>query len=139
MLQSHSQGPSYLGPNRERRGWKEQLIHIHVLVIAGGRVLVISGNVELSALLDRDVLVTDRVTGTDLGSFLLDVNQAFKRRQTTTRELRTYGIKGNGEGTTSLGLLRLSGIVDDGLVVLALGESIVFQRWFEKIRTSYEP
>ena len=44
--------------------------HLHILIIAGIGVLLISGDVDLLALADREVLVTAGVTGTDFGSFL---------------------------------------------------------------------
>lgn len=42
----------------------------HVLVVTGGGILLIGGDVELVALLDGDVLVVDGVSGTDLRTFL---------------------------------------------------------------------
>jgi hypothetical protein len=76
---------------------------LHVLVITGCGVLLISSDVDLSAGRDRDVLVTNSVTGTDL---------------------RALGIQSNGNLPTLLNLLSLAGIVDNGLVVFvgAVGE-----------------
>jgi hypothetical protein len=43
---------------------------LHILVIASSLVLVVSSDVENMASLDGEVLVVDRVSGTDFGSFL---------------------------------------------------------------------
>jgi hypothetical protein len=42
----------------------------HVLVIGGGGILLVGGDVELVTSLDGNVLVSDSVSGTDLRSFL---------------------------------------------------------------------
>lgn len=70
---------------------------LHVLVVTGSGVGLISGDVEDVAHGDGDILVADSVTGTDL---------------------RTLGVESNGQRTTSLDASGLTGMVDDGLVVL---------------------
>ena len=70
---------------------------LHVLIVTSGGIGFISGDVELSASLDGDISIADRVTGTDL---------------------RALGVKGNGEGTASLDTGSLTGVVDNRLVVL---------------------
>lgn len=70
---------------------------LHVLVITGSGVGLVSGDVEDVAHGDGDILVADSVTGTDL---------------------RTLGVESNGQRTTSLNTGSLAGMVDDRLVVL---------------------
>jgi hypothetical protein len=70
---------------------------LHVLIITGSGICLISGDVEHGALTDGDILVTDGVTGTDLGAL---------------------GVEGNGERATDLGAGGLTRVVNDRLVVL---------------------
>ena len=79
------------------------VVDVHVLVVGGGSVLLIGGDVQDGAGLDRDIGVTDSVTCADLGAL---------------------GVKSNGERATGLCPLGLARVVDDRLVVLvrAVGE-----------------
>jgi hypothetical protein len=79
------------------------VVDVHVLGVGGGGVLLVGGDVELGAGGDGDVLIVGGVASADL---------------------RALGVEGDGNGTASLGLLGLAGVVDDGLVVLvaAVGE-----------------
>jgi hypothetical protein len=70
---------------------------LHVLIVTGGGVCLIGGDVEDGAFLDGEILVTDGVTGTDLGAL---------------------SVEGNGERTASLETGGLTGVVNDRLVVL---------------------
>lgn len=88
---------------------------LHVLVVGGGGILIIGGDVELVALLDRDILIVGGVSGTDLGTFLRRSQFGDRDRP---RDRRTYGIESNGERTSDLGLGGLTGVVDNRLVVL---------------------
>lgn len=81
--------------------------------------MIIGGDVDLSAHLDGEVLVADGVTGTDLGAL---------------------GVEGNSQRAARLGASSLTGIVDDGLVVLdAKGQRTSTAFMESKILTSYEP
>jgi hypothetical protein len=73
------------------------VVDVHVLVVAGGGVLLIGGNIQDCAGLDRDIGIANSVTCADL---------------------RALGVEGNGERATSLGPLGLTRVVDNGLVVL---------------------
>jgi hypothetical protein len=46
-------------------------VYLHVLVVAGGSILLVSGDVEFMAGFDRNVLVADGVSGTNFRSFLM--------------------------------------------------------------------
>jgi hypothetical protein len=70
---------------------------LHVLIIGSSGVCLISGDVEHGARRDGVVLVTDGVTGTDLGAL---------------------GVEGNGDRATSLDTGSLASVVNDRLVVL---------------------
>lgn len=87
----------------------------HVFVVTGGGILLIGGDVELMTLLDGDVLVVDGVSGTDLRTFLRGGVSGVLETEIL---FATYGVKSNGKGTALLSLLSLTGVVDDGLVVL---------------------
>lgn len=64
-------------------------IYRHVLVIAGICIFLIRRDVELVPLLDGNVLVAHRVTGTDLGTFLRSqVNTRSTTQATTQQNLR---------------------------------------------------
>lgn len=67
---------------------------LHVLSRALSLVLLIGGNVEDGTGGDGKILIVLGVTGTDL---------------------RTLGVKGNGNRTAGLDLLSLASIVNDGL------------------------
>ena len=67
------------------------------------------------ARLDRNVLVADGVSGTDFRSFLQCLLVLFNPEKAP---VQTYGIKSNGEGTSGLDSGGLTGVVDNGLVVL---------------------
>jgi hypothetical protein len=77
--------------------------NLHVLVVAGSSILLIGGDVDLGTGRDGDISITGGVTGSDLW---------------------TLGVKGDGDLTTGLNSLGLTGVVNDGLVVLvgAVGE-----------------
>lgn len=70
---------------------------LHVLIIRSSGVCLIGGDVEHGTLLDGEILVTDGVTGTDLGAL---------------------GVESNGERATSLDTGGLARVVNDRLVVL---------------------
>lgn len=70
---------------------------LHVLIVTGGGVGVVGGDVQLVAALDGDVGIANGVTSTDLGAL---------------------GVKGDGQRTTSLDASGLTGVVDHRLVVL---------------------
>lgn len=70
---------------------------LHVLIIRSSGVCLIGGDVQHGALLDGVVLVTDGVTGTDLGAL---------------------GVKGNSERASNLDTGSLASVVNDRLVVL---------------------
>lgn len=76
---------------------------LHVLIVTGGGVCLIGGDVEDGAFLDGEILVTDGVTGTDLGAL---------------------SVEGNGERTASLETGGLTGVVNDRLVVLRTCQQI---------------
>lgn len=80
---------------------------LHVLIIRSSGVCLIGGDVEHGALLDGEILVTDGVTGTDLGAL---------------------GVEGNGERATSLDTGGLARVVNDRLVVLQTKSVKVFIR-----------
>ena len=70
--------------------------HIHVLAVGSRSILVIGGDVHLGSRRDGNILIAVCITSSDLGAF---------------------GVKSNGDLTSLLDLLSLSGIVNDGLVV----------------------
>jgi hypothetical protein len=70
---------------------------LHVLIVTGGGVGLVGGDVKLVADLDGDVGITNGVTSTDLGAL---------------------GVKGDGQRTASLDTSSLTGVVDNRLVVL---------------------
>jgi hypothetical protein len=74
-----------------------QMVVLHVLIVRSSGVCLIGGDVEHGTLLDGVVLVTDGVTGTDLGAL---------------------GVEGNGKRATSLDTGGLASVVNDRLVVL---------------------
>ena len=78
---------------------------LHVLIITGSGVRLIGGDVEDGALLDREILVTDGVTGTDFGAL---------------------GVKGNSERAASLDTGSLARVVNDRLVVLQTSQREFF-------------
>lgn len=43
---------------------------LHVLLVAGGGILLVGGDVDLGTGADGEVLVVDGVTGSDLRTFL---------------------------------------------------------------------
>ena len=90
----------------------------HVLVITGIGICLVRGDNELVAFLDRNVLVVGGVSGTDLRSFLPRESECALRSDCKRYVGQTHGVKSNGEGTAGLGLFGLTGVVDDGLVVL---------------------
>lgn len=73
------------------------IMFLHVLIIRSSGVCLIGGDVEHGALLDGEVLVTDGVTGTDLGAL---------------------GVERNSERASDLETGSLASVVNDGLVVL---------------------
>lgn len=79
------------------------VVDVHVLVVGGGSVLLIGGDVQNGASLDRDIGIANSVTCADLGAL---------------------GVERNGKRATSLCPLGLTRVVDDRLVVLvrAVGE-----------------
>jgi hypothetical protein len=91
---------------------------LHVLVITGSGIGLISGDVKDGALRNREILVIDGVTGTDLG---------------------TLGVKGNGERTASLDTGSLARVVNDRLVVLQISQRESAFDVGSKELTSYEP
>lgn len=90
----------------------------HVLVITGVGICLVRGDNELVTFLDRNVLVVGGVSSTDLRSFLPRGSEYVLRSNRERYEGQTHGVKSNGKGTTGLGLLGLTGVVDHGLVVL---------------------
>jgi hypothetical protein len=80
-----------------RSGVYKIWINLHVLLVACGGILVISGDVDLGTGRDGQVSIAHGVTGSDLGAL---------------------GIESDGDLTSLLDLLSLAGMVDDGLVVL---------------------
>lgn len=80
---------------------------LHVLIIRSSGVCLIGGDVEHGALLDGEVLVTDGVTGTDLGAL---------------------GVEGNSERASDLDTGSLASVVNDRLVVLQTKSVKVFIR-----------
>lgn len=80
---------------------------LHVLVIRSSGVCLIGGDVEHGALFNGEILVTNGVTGTDLGAL---------------------SVKGNGERATNLDTGGLASVVNDRLVVLQTLSAKVFIR-----------
>ncbi|KAI7180396.1 Pyruvate [Hortaea werneckii] len=91
------------GPARSNDLGDVLVVDVHVLVVTGGGILVVSGDVDLAASRDGDVLVAGGVARADL---------------------RALGVEGDSDWTAGLRLLGLARVVDDGLVVLvaAVGE-----------------
>ena len=87
---------------------------LHVLGVRGSGILLVGGDVDLVTGTDGVVLVTNSVAGSDLGTFLRSVSIV---DHCSFSEL-TYGVKSDGKGTARLGLLGLTSVVNDGLVVL---------------------
>jgi hypothetical protein len=71
--------------------------HEHVVGVASRLVLLISGDVDDLASGDRKIIIIGSVASTDL---------------------RALCVEGNGDGAAILDLDSLSGVVDNGLVVL---------------------
>lgn len=67
-------------------------MNLHVLIVTGSGICLIGGDVDFSAQADGIVLVANSVTGTDL---------------------RTLGVKGNGQRTAGLDTCGFTSIVDD--------------------------
>lgn len=106
--------PGFL-PSHSRIGLENRYEDSHVLVVASISVLLISGDVELVTLLDGDILIIGSVSSTDFRSFLQCLLVLFNPEKAP---VQTYGIKSNGEGTSGLDSGGLTGVVDNGLVVL---------------------
>ena len=97
-----------------------RLEDLHVLVVACSGILVVSGNVDLSASADWDILVTGGVSCSDFWAFL----RSFSKLLSVVLVDRTYGVKGNGDWAAWLLLFCLTGVVNDRLVVLERGQSL---------------
>lgn len=83
---------------------------LHGLIVASGGIRLIGGNGDLGTHLDGVVLVINGVTGTDL---------------------RALGVEGNSQRAAGLNASSLTGIVDDGLVVLMSRVNDCLHRMFE--------
>ena len=70
---------------------------LHVLIVTGGSIGIVGGDVQLMTDLDGDIRIANGVTSTDL---------------------RALGVKSDGQGTASLNASSLTSVIDDRLVVL---------------------
>jgi hypothetical protein len=61
-----------LSSGRGRKGFRVK--YAHVLVVARGSIFLIGRDVQFSSGGDRNVLITDGITGTNLWTFLHDRN-----------------------------------------------------------------
>lgn len=84
--------------------------NLHGLIVASGGIRLVGGNGDLGAHLDGVVLVVNGVAGTDF---------------------RALGVEGNGQRAAGLDAGGLTGIVDDGLVVLMSRVNDGLHRVFE--------
>ena len=89
---------------------------LHVLFIASSGVFFVSGYVDLMALGNWNVCISDCVTCANLRAFLLDM--LAPSTALLYRDCVSYCIKSNGQRTAGHLALGLSRMVDDRLVVL---------------------
>lgn len=81
---------------------------LHVLIVTGGSIGIVGGNVQLVADLDGNIRIANGVTSTNL---------------------RALGVKSDGQGTASLNASSLTSVIDDRLVVL-IAQSIALSSWW---------
>ena len=89
---------------------------LHVFVIASSGVLLVGGYIDLMALGNGNVCISNGVTCADLGTFLLHTSAPLS--DSPHKISVSYCIKGNGQRTAWHLALGFPGMVDDGLVVL---------------------
>ena len=91
----------------------------HILIIGGGGIFLIGGDVDLVAGTDWEVGIAHSVACANLGSFLLNKsshNQQMRRFR--GQALGTYCIKSDSKRTARLLPFSFLGVIDDRLVVL---------------------
>ena len=95
---------------------------LHILVIAGSGVLLVGGYIDLMALGNGNVCISNGVTCTNLRTFLS--HTSVPSSDSLNGVIFSYCIKGNGQRTAWHLALGFSGMVDDGLVVFvcSMGE-----------------
>jgi len=81
---------------------------LHVLIVTGGSIGIVGGDVQLVADLDGNVRIANGVTSTDL---------------------RALSVQSDGQGTASLNASSLTSVIDDRLVVL-IARSIALSSWW---------
>ncbi len=97
-------------------GKRGNLLHVHVLVIASSCIFIVGGNVHLSTFRNWDVCITDSITSTDLGPFLVVKSTP----QHLNRNIASfaYRVERNCQRPSGHLTLGLSRMVNDGLVIL---------------------